>query len=505
MVGGGGGSGGGCGCATADPASRLAFLPALGLLCLAFARRRRGGDGLLVGVLALFLTSCEDDPAGGAKPPTDWSKLPAVTAPDPEIGPLGMRQETIDRICARGRGDGFARVLCDGGRRPEIRDLAELLERVGLAERRAFALTGNSTSLVAMSVSAINPRLLVFPRVGADLQRPDTMTSVGFVRGEPFVELVSRDPATRELNFYLLAFEQACSYASGGCDLASLLTEAIEHDWTAYSVYDQDDLEATSFDCKSCHQPGGPGTGRILRMQELQSPWMHWFPQRFVQRTDSDRALGAQFAAAHADDEQYGGVPTAAIMDALDEGSGAQLEALVRAEGFGDQPNPFDAQIAIEMKTGQSPTWQARFGTHLGGGAIAVPYPHIDVTDEAKRGAAVRSYLDVVRGLAPRASLLDIRDVFSADATEKLSFVPQPGADGKTVLLQMCARCHDGRGNPELNKNRFNVRKLEEMPRAAKDLAISRISETGSTRMPPWRVGRLTPDSIQAAILELQK
>ena len=131
-------------------------------------------------------------------------------------------------------------------------------------------------------------------------------------------------------------------------------------------------------------------------MQELASPWMHWFPQRFVQRTDSDRALGAQFAEAHGDDRQYGGVPIAVITNALDEGSGAQLEALVRAEGFGDQPNPFDAQIATEMKSGTSPTWQARFQTHLGGEAIAVPYPRIDVTDEAKRSAAIRSYQDVV-------------------------------------------------------------------------------------------------------------
>ena len=275
------------------------------------------------------------------------------------------------------------------------------------------------------------------------------MTAVGFVRGEQFVELVSRDPATGDLNFYLLGVRANAAATTAAAAISRACSrEEIEHDWTAYSVYDQDDLEATSFDCLSCHQPGGAGTKRILRMQELDSPWMHWFPQRFVQRTDSDRALGAQFADAHGDDKQYGGIPIATITNALDEGSGAQLEALVRAEGFGEQPNPFDAQIATEMKTGASPTWQARFDAHLDGDAIAVPYPRIDVTDEAKRTAAVRSYQDVVRGLAPRQTLLDLREVFSDDAREKLSFVPQPGADGKTVLLQMCARCHDGRGNP---------------------------------------------------------
>jgi mono/diheme cytochrome c family protein len=428
-----------------------------------------------------------------------------VTTVDPELVPLGSRQDAYDRVCARNRGDSFAKVLCDGNRRPEIRDFAELYELVGLADQRAFALTGNSTSLLANRVSAINPRLLVFPRVDDDLTRPATMTAVGFVRGEQFAEIVSRDPSTGDFNFYLVAFEQQCNYASGGCDLASLLTEEIEHDWTAYSVYDQDDLEGTSVDCNSCHQPNGYGTKRILRMQELASPWLHWFPQRFVQRTDSDRVLLAQFTDAHKDDTQYGGIPIQTIANAVDEGSGAQLEALVRAEGFGDQPNPFDSQIVTEMKSGSSPTWEARFEANLRGQAIAVPYPAADVTDEAQRSAATRSYQDVVRGASARASLIDIREIFSDDAKAKLSFVPQAGADGKTVLHQMCARCHDGRGNPQLGKNHFNVLALDSLPRPEKDLAIARLGDSGRSRMPPWRVGSLTAESIQAATLELQK
>jgi hypothetical protein len=110
-----------------------------------------------------------------------------------------------------------------------------------------------------------------------------------------------------------------------------------------------------------------------------------------------------------------------------------------------------------------------------------------------------------VAGVAPRETLLDLRLVFSDDAAEKLSFVPNPAADGRTVLLQMCGRCHDGRGDPALSKNAFDVRKLEEMPRAMKDLAIMRMSEPLETRMPPWRVGILTQEAIQAATLELEK
>ncbi len=457
----------------------------------------QGGMGVTGGAGGMGVTGGASGSAG--------SVLPAVTHPDPELVPLGMRDETYQRVCARGSGDAFVRALCETGERPAIGSLTELLELAGLGAERLFALTANSTSLVSMSVSAINPRMLVFPRVESEGQPLATMTAVSFVRGEQFVEIVSRDPVSEDLNFYVIAFEQACSYTSAGCDLASLLGEEIEHAWTAYSVYDQDDLEATSFDCLSCHRPGGVGTKRILRMQELSSPWMHWFPQRFVQRTDSDRVLGSAFAEAHQVDTQYGGIPLAVIMNALDEGSGAQLEALLRAQGFSDQPNPFDAQIAAEMKSGASPTWQARFDAHLRGEAIAVPYPLLDVTDPTKRLDAVRSYLDVASGVAPRESLLDVRQVFSDDATEKLSFVPRPGADGRAVLLQMCARCHDGRGNPALAKNQFDVLRLDAMSRTAKDHAIERINATDARRMPPWRAGNLTPEAMQAAIAELTR
>jgi hypothetical protein len=240
-------------------------------------------------------------------------------------------------------------------------------------------------------------------------------------------------------------------------------------------------------------------------MQELSAPWLHWFPQRFSQHTESDRVLLAQFLEAHGAEQQYGGIPISTIRNAIDEGSGAQLEALVRAEGSGDQPNPFDGQIAREVSSGASPTYDARIAAHLRGEAIAVPYPHIDVTDEAARRAAVDSYVGVSTGVLPRESLIDIREVFSADAQQRLSFVPAPATDGRTVLLQMCARCHDGRGEPGTRKANFDVLRLDEMEREAKDVAISRITATDETRMPPWRVGNLTPESVQAATLELSK
>jgi mono/diheme cytochrome c family protein len=441
------------------------------------------------------------------EPAPSWADLPPVSKPDPELGPIGSREAQYDKLCATERGDSFFKKVC-GGVRPNIPDLAGLLKLVGLDEERAFALTGNSTSLVAMSVSALNPRIIVFPRVKDTLERPAELIALGFVRGEQFVEVVSRDLKTNEPNFYLVSFEQHCSYESGGCDLASLLTEEIEHDWTAYSIYAEQDLEKTTMDCRACHQPGGFGKGKILRMQELANPWLHWFPQRFVRRSDSDRVLTTQFMETHDVDAQYGGVPTATIGNALDEGSGAQLEALLRAEGYGDQPNAFDPRIEAEAKDGaMSTTWLAQFQVALRGEAISVPYPRADVTDEAKRAAASQKYRAVVTKAAPRETFIDIRDVFSEDAKEKLSFVPQTGADGKTVLVQMCSRCHDGRANPEVKRSRFNVQKLDQMPRDEKDFAIVRMQEPAGSplQMPPWRAGRMTEEAIGAAIGELKK
>jgi cytochrome c553 len=455
-------------------------------------------------VLPLLLAACSGDPQ--ADEPTEWDRLPAVVEPTAELAHLPTREAQYRALCATPRGDAFFLALCSSPR-PVISDFASLLKVTKLDQNRAFALTANSTSLVKSSVSSVNPRVIIFPRVSEKREKPAEMTALGFVRGEPFVEIVSRDLTSGDYNFYLFTFERQCDYQAG-CDLASLLTEEIEHGWTAFSVYSEEDIENTSLDCRSCHQPQGHGTKKILRMQELENPWLHWFPQRFVQRTDSDRVLLAQFSEAHAHEAQYGGIPLATILNAVDEGSGAQLEALLVAEGQSEQPNAFDPRIEAEAKLGpSSPIWEQQFALSLAGEAIGVPYPLADVTDAELRAARVKSYVDVVTGGAPRESLLDLRGLFSEDAKLKLGLVPPPGASGSTVLLQACSRCHDGRANPAISRAAFNVKNLAGMSREEKDLAIMRLQEpeTSITKMPPWRAAVLPPAELAAAIAELGK
>jgi hypothetical protein len=470
---------------------------------LSAARALLGTVGLVVGILGVGACSSDE----GEGPYADWSSLPELVDPDEELKSLPQRQAAFRNLCQKGHNDPFARALCSEGAPPKIRSLQELLQLVGLGreDQRAFALTGNSTSVVGHQVSAINPRMIVFPRVESDLVPPEELIIASFVRGEQFVELVAGNFDTRQLTFYVIAFEQGCNYVGMGCDLASLLTEEVEENWTAYSVYDHLDLKTTSLDCLSCHQVGTEESDLILRMQELEAPWLHWFPQRLGQRTESDRVLLGQFAEAHQHDKNYGGIAVSTITNAVSEGSGAQLEALIRAEGFAEQPNPFAGQIAAEFKSGMSPTWDLRFSVHLAGEAIAVPYPGVDITDTEKRAAAVQSYLEVVQERAPRESLVDIRDVFSEDADRRLGFVSWSESDGRAILTQMCARCHDGRGDPDIAKNRFNVLQLDTMTRVEKDHAIERILATDLLQMPPKRAGRLSPGAMEAALTELER
>jgi hypothetical protein len=457
-------------------------------------------------LLSLGCSGGDKEPAPPPAVETDWSKLPPVLERDLELRKLPIRDEQYQKLCGMGRGDSFFRALC-ATPRPVITDMASLIALAGLAENRAFALTGNSTSLVKTAVSAVNPRAIIFPRVSERREKLPEMTALGFVRGEPFVEVVSRDTTSGDYNFYLFTFERHCDY-EGGCDLASLLTEEVEHGWTAFSVYSEEDVGNTSLDCRSCHQPGGDGSTKILRMQELENPWLHWFPQRFVQRTASDKLLTAQFMEAHAFESAYAGIPISSIQSAVDEGSGAQLEALLVAEGQAQQPNVFDPRIEAEAKDGAaSPTWDAQFQISLSGDSIPVPYPQADVTDPALRAASVKSYVDVVSGAAPRDTLLDLRGLFSEDAKQKLGLIPPPDASGSQVLSQICSRCHDGRASTAFTRSNFDVKRLAEMTREEKMVAIARLQEPPDSvlHMPPWRAATLPPAAAQAAIDELNK
>jgi len=448
--------------------------------------------------------------------------------PDPLEGlPRGAPQN--EKLCARagamiGSNPNFNAVtnaVCN--ERPRITNMRDLLAALGLEFRRTdeggtngsngnpgFALLAHSSSLVARSVSAINPRAFVFSAPAGRPTRIPGYVAVGFARGEPFVEIAAESPgAGNKLSFYLFKFDIACE-ENHDCKNGDLLTPAIESNWRGFSVYDDEDLKNTLADCRHCHQPDGPTSRPMLRMQELEDPWTHWFR--------SDRPGGItllqDYVRAHGATEDYGGIPAALIPKA----DGRALEDLVKGQGFGVQPNAFDsraiedevtasspAQPIVNTPRGKSATWQSLYDRAAAGSFIPVPYHDVKVTDPDKLQFATDEYKKFVAGAS--TTLPDIRRVFLNDALEAMTFVPRAGASGREVLIQTCAQCHNPNLDQSISRAKFDVTRLDTMSRAEKDLAIARLNLPSADRlkMPPAAMRSLPDDARNAAIEELKK
>jgi len=106
-----------------------------------------------------------------------------------------------------------------------------------------------------------------------------------------------------------------------------------------------------------------------------------------------------------------------------------------------------------------------------------------------------------------RPLIVRLRDAFADAALAGMSIHPQPGLDGKGILVHMCQMCHNSRLDPSLSRARFNVEQLAQLPRAEKDLAILRLQLPAGDRhlMPPARFHELSAAERQLAIAELMK
>ncbi len=433
--------------------------------------------------------------------------------------PKGAAQLAL--VCARGQNDSVTKALCDNPSLDSIQALQEALG-LGFQDRSsrgqngsrgnpAFALLGHSTSLVTREVSAINPRAFVFTAPPGRPVRLPGFVVMGFARGERFVEIAAEDPQTRALTFYLLKFDVACE-ATKSCKPGDLLTPAVEKDWKGWSLYQDEDLKNTIVDCRHCHQPGGPSTKPMLRMQELQDPWTHWF------RGDRPGgvALMQDYLRAHGPDEDYFGIPGALIQSA----DGRALEDFVTGQGFGNQPNAFDskqiesevqksskAQPDLNTPVGQSSTWQELYSAAAAGEFIPVPYHDVKVTDPDKLAFASDEYRKVVDGRAPASGLPDIRRVFLDSALAEMSMRPRPGATGQEILVQACAQCHNGKLDSSISRSHFDVTKLDSMSPAAKQAALARMKLPASNRlhMPPAMFRTIPDDALKVVETELTK
>jgi hypothetical protein len=377
---------------------------------------------------------------------------------------------------------------------------------------RGFALIAHSTSLSAHSVSAINPRIIFVQPQSTTLE----LSSIAFVRGEQTSEIVVRDRVSAVLQFYLLTYSQPCNDTSAGCSAGDLLTETAESGWQNVNVYAEEDLENSSLDCRVCHQPNGPGTLKLLRMQEFEPPWNHWL----WRQSTSGRAVIDDYYAAKGD-EPFAGVPGAEI----EKSQPGLLSFALFSVGSQNQPNAFVSTTIEEevMKSaaeqggdqptdnsipGQSATWDAIYDTAKRGDAISVPYHDVKVTDAQKLAQMTQAYVDYSEGRLDREQLPDIRDVYLDDPMRRaeIGFETEPGLDGDGVLMQACAQCHNDRLDQGVSRARFNV-DLSMLSREEKDRAVDRVRlpETSPLAMPPARFRALSSEARDRLIDLLQE
>jgi mono/diheme cytochrome c family protein len=443
------------------------------------------------------------------------TKMEAPAVEVREAMPLQTGKAQFDRLCGRGRSDIVLDAFCQGP--TNLESLVNLRAALGLGSNEnlidhGFALTSHSTSLSMRSVSSINPRIIFV--------QPLTMTrefvSLAFTRGEQFAEMVVRDRATEELQFYLLTYKQACNDMPQGCSFGDLLTEEVETGWQDVNVYAEEDIENTPLDCRVCHQPDGPDSPKLLRMQELEPPWNHWLWRQAI----GGRAVLDDYKAAKMG-EMFGGVPGDKVLLSQP----GLLSFALHSVGSENQPNAFvSATIEQEVMEsaaaaggnqptdnsipGTSPTWQAIYETAKRGEAINVPYHDVKITDAQKLAQMTEAYSDYRDGALDRQLLPDIRDVYLDDPMRRaeMGFETEPGLDGKGVLLQACGQCHNDRLDKTLSRSRFNV-DLSKLGRGEKDLAIARIKldRSAPQAMPPVRFRALSEEGRERLIELLEQ
>lgn len=457
------------------------------------------------------LFACGGDRGGGddiANP--DGNVAPPGSADPLEGLPTGPAQWT--NLCAKHYGDMISAKFCAGTAAPTLTSIKDLEALLGLTmvpnpnndptlnPNVRITLNGESTGLGIRSVNQLAPRAFLATPGNANGSPNPSYQVMTFARGEPFVELVANDPAAQTLRFFLIRFNPACEAAPGGCNFADLLTPTIESGWTGYSIYDDATIGNTTLDCMNCHQPGGPTTRKILRMQELANPWGHWFyPER-----PATLALMTDFHAAHPITEDYAGIPIANI----DASRPFALERIVENNGFKQQPNVFDTlTINNEMvASGQSATWNAMYAKAVAGTEIPVPYFAVP-QDSAKIATMIQAYKDTLAGTVPRDQMPDIRDTVLDSALPDMSIRPKAGLDGKGIAVHMCTMCHNSRLDQTISRARFDIDNLAQMTRAEKDAAIARLQlpDTDRKKMPPVRFHVLSDAERDLVIQELMQ
>ena len=506
-----------CGCTAADDrrASLGGLLVLFGALAVA-GLRSRARVGAMLGAAVLIsvgTAGCGDDRVAGdlGASPGDVERV--------WLGRVGSGAAQTAAVCARRAADPIARALCQSPA-PSLGGLADLYRTLGLVPGTdsLAAVTTHSLGLSARTVSALNPRTVVFHRY-SPLDENHT-AAVAFSRGEPFVEMVAYDPTANDFNFYLLAFKPACR----DCTPRDLLTARIETGWTGWTLYAERDLEDTALDCTSCHRPDGPGARRRLLMRQADGPWMHWGdfrgvapPTACTDDTGATALVDGTIAADGADllrqvDGPMGQHGAVAVADLIAAQSGYDLSSFLfyaagYADGPGDvpcvppscpfsEPDPFPSQdiLCDRLLHGRADreggVWR-RHRDRVRARGFAVPYFDPDVLDPSLR-ASVAADFDAFVATAGDA-FTKTSDLIAPDVARAIGFLPDDDDAAPALLTKMCARCHAANTDARLARSRFDATALDTIDAATARHILDRISlpRTSPDVMPPLRAGEL--------------
>ena len=527
-------AGDGCACACATGDGRASSIALLVLLALAGLRKRgRGGRRALLGAAALIGAAaggCGDDRAAAAGFTVSPGDVERVW-----LGRVGTGPAQTAAVCGRGAADPVARALCRTPA-PVLGGLDDLYRALGVSPGSdgLAAVTTHSLGLSARTVSALNPRTFVFSRY-ASLDE-NTIAAVAFSRGEPFVEMVGYDPGARDFNFYLLAFEPACS-SPAACAPRDLLSERIEAAWTSWTLYADRDLEDTPLDCGSCHRPDGAGAPRRLLMRQVDGPWMHWgdfrgvsAPTACTDETGATTLVDGEIVADGADllrvvDGPLGRHGGVAVADLIAAPSGYDLSSFLfyaagLVDGIGDvpclapdcpfsEPDPFPSQeiLCDRLRHGRADAdggaW-SRYRADVRARGFPAPFFDPDIPDASSREAVARDFVAFVA--APPPAQQDGGDAFTKtsglitpEVARAIGFLPDDGDAAPALLTKMCVRCHGANTDPRLARSRFNAAALDPLDASTARAILERISlpPTSPERMPPLRAGELPPWAIE--------
>lgn len=507
-------------------------------------------------------------PMTTAAPPADVPGAPTMMAQMEPVSPgpggpdyptvenmfdhLPSGQSQLTQLCSRPGTDKIREVFCVDNP-PVITNLKQFVEAMGLGFVIPFseggqvaqggnpgiAITGHSSSLVARNVNQINPRVIYYTSpIGitreADGRLP-RMAFLGFVRGEQFVEFASNSDDDRDkLSFFLVRFQQACN-ADHSCSVGHLLSPAIERDWTGITIYEDEDIKNTAVDCQRCHQPDGPSSAKMLRLQEFKVNWTHFFRNKgpsnlalqqnpgidfegplvngptFIPGLEGGLALLNDFHKAHGYEEDYGAVPA----DYIPESAPIFLEDIIKFKGDRDrQVNEYNGLI-IEQEIlalnpfqpgdnsvpGKSPTWEKLFDNYLYGNVIAPPYHDVKVTDPVKLAILSEKYRQFVDGEITADEIPDIRDAFLDSQAWKMGFAAKPGLDGQGIITQLCSTCHNGKLDQTISRARFDA-DLTQMTMEQRATAAQRLQlpDDHLLKMPPIGSSSLTDEEIDLVV-----